>query len=271
MSGTTETKPGGGTESAARVADVLLLFLGRSDTLGVTAISRELGLAKAVVHRILTSLASRELIAADEATRGYRLGPAAVALGARAFRDSDLRHAARPVLRRLRDETLETSTLSQRAGDSRVYLDQYESPREIKMRVEIGRAFPLHAGSSGRAILAFLSDEEREAILTGRLARLTPDTVVDPERLRVILARIVREGVAFSQGERQPGAASVAAPVFDVDGEVCGAISVCGPIDRFGPREIAGHTAAVGAAAEEISRALGRRSPRADGTGGNGP
>ena len=64
-----------GTETAARVADVLLLFAGGPQYLGVSAISRELGLSKAVVHRILQSLVSREMLRTDPGVPGYRLGP----------------------------------------------------------------------------------------------------------------------------------------------------------------------------------------------------
>lgn len=126
-----------GTEAAARVADVLLLFTGGPRYLGVSAISRELDLSKAVVYRILQSLVSREMLATDPGVAGYRLGPAAVALGASALRRFDARVAATPVLRRLREETGETTTLSGLVGDERVYLDQFESPREIKMTVEL--------------------------------------------------------------------------------------------------------------------------------------
>ena len=79
-----------GTEASARVADVLLQFLGGSPSLGVSAIARELGLSKAVVHRILRSLVDRRLLEVDPETRAYGLGPAAVALGARALRDAKL-------------------------------------------------------------------------------------------------------------------------------------------------------------------------------------
>lgn len=250
-----------GTEAAARVADVLLLFTDGPPSLGVSSISRELGLAKAVVHRILRSLASRKILVTDPGTRTYRLGPAAAALGARALRDSTLRSAAAQVLRRLREETSETTTLSELVGDARVYLDQFESRQEIKMTVEIGRRFPLHAGASSKAILAFLPADRRERVLSGRLASLTAATVSDPARLRTDLADIARRGAAVSRGERQVGAASVAAPVFGVDGDVVGAISVCGPVDRFGDVACARYLRAVRAAAAEISAALGWPGP----------
>lgn len=251
---------GGGTEAAARVADILLLFTTGPEVLGVSEVSRQLGLSKAVVHRILRSLASRDVVVADRGARGYTLGSAAVTMGARALRDSTLRSAARPVLRKLRDTTGETTTLSELVGTARVYLDQFESPQEIKMMVEIGRRFPLHAGASSKVILAFLSRASCDAILSRPLQALTPNTVTDPERLRPELAEITRVGIAVSGGERQRGAGSVAAPVFGVDG-VVGAISVCGPVHRFDDDTCCSYTSLVRAAAREISARLGGQGP----------
>lgn len=238
------------------MADVLLLFTTGPETLGVSEIGRRLGLSKAVVHRIMQSLASREVVTVDREARGYGLGPAAVALGARALRNSTLREAALPVLRDLREATSETTTLSELVGDTRVYLDQFESQQEIKMRVELGRGFPLHAGASSKIILAFLPPARREAILSRPLETMTPHTVTDRAQLREQLTEIARAGVAVSGGERQAGAGSVAAPVFGVDG-VVGAISVCGPVHRFDEGTCRSYTPLVRDAAREISRRLG--------------
>jgi IclR family acetate operon transcriptional repressor len=246
-----------GTEAADRVADVLALFTTGPASLGVSEIARELDLSKAVVHRILQSLLSRSFIAADTRTRGYRLGPAAWAVGARALRDFDLRDSARPVLRRLRDETRETTTVSALLQGSRVYLDQYVSPQEIKMTVEPGRPHPLHAGASSRAILAFLPEEAWDAVIEAGLPRLTPATIDDPRVLRRRLLEVRTRGYATSRGERQHGAGSVAVPVFSMDGEVVGAISACGPVARFDRAAIERYVPLVTAAAAEISRALG--------------
>lgn len=246
-----------GTEAADRVADVLALFTTGPAPLGVSEIARELDLSKAVVHRILQSLTSRFFVAADTRTRGYRLGPAALAVGARALRDFDLRSVARPVLRRLRDQTRETTTMSALLQGSRVYLDQYESPQEIKMTVELGRPHPLHAGASSRAMLAFLPEEAWDAVIAAGLPRLTPATIDEPRTLRRRLLEVRAHGYATSRGERQHGAASVAAPVFGLDGEVVGAISVCGPVARFDRAAIERYVPLVTAAVAEISHALG--------------
>ena len=108
-----------GTESAGRVADVLLLLASGPPCLGVTEIARELDLSKAVVHRILRSLASRQLVRADGGA--YGLGVAAAAMGARALRDLDLRTVALPVLRRLQAQTNETTTVWRLTDDPMAY------------------------------------------------------------------------------------------------------------------------------------------------------
>ena len=259
MVATTETASGSGTESAARVADVLLAFVDGPTVRGVTALANELGLAKAVVHRILRTLVERNLVVPVAFPSGYRLGPAAAAIGARALRECDLRVVALPVLRRLQAQTGETTTVSALAGAARVYLDQVTSDREIKMTVEVGRRFPLYAGSSSTSMLAFLPPAQQDAVVDGELERLTPLTVVDRAALRARLEQVRRDGFAHSDGERQHGAGSLAAPVFGVDGQVVGALSVCGPVDRVDDAARTRFSPLLLAAAEEVSRALGWR------------
>lgn len=259
MAATTVMAPVSGTESAARVADVLLAFVEGPAVRGVTGLARELGLAKAVVHRILRTLVERDLVVPVAVSRGYRLGPAAAAIGARALRESDLRVLALPVLHRLQAQTGETTTVSALVGTARVYLDQVTSEREIKMTVEVGRRFPLHAGSSSTIMLAFLPTAQQDAVVNSQLERLTPLTVVDSAALRARLEQVRCSGFAHSDGERQHGAGSLAAPVFGVDGQVLGALSVCGPVDRVDDAARTRFLPLLLAAADEVSRALGWR------------
>lgn len=252
----TEATPRSGTEAATRVADVLLLFASGPSELGVSEISRRLEMSKTVVHRILQSLASRGLVTYKASSRNYVLGSAAAALGARALRDLDLRQAALPVLRRLQRETGETTTLSELVGTARIYLDQIPSLKEIKMTVEVGRPFPLHAGASSKAILAFAPPELREFVLEDALPALTPLTLTDRVALELDLSRIEEGCTAVSLGERQHGAGSVAAPVIGFDGYAVGSISVCGPVDRFDEETVERMRPLVLRSAREISRAL---------------
>ena len=212
------------------MADVLLLFSRSDEPLGVSQIGRELALSKAVVHRILRSLASRSLIQPVPRGVGYVLGPAAAGLSIRAWSQLDVRSVASPVLRRLRDRTRETTTLSVLVGDQRVYLDQFESPQEVKMVVEIGPRFPLHSGASSRVILAHLPQPFIDSAVR-QLQQLRPD--VDVDAYLADLAVIREQGYGISLNERSTGAASIAAPFFDAAGNVLGSISASGPVFRY--------------------------------------
>lgn len=222
-----------------------------------------------MVHRILRSLAARGMVVPDPSSRRYYLGPAASALGARAFRDSDLRSCALDLLRELREETGETATLTALVPGGRVYLDQVEGTHEIKMTVELGRRFPLHAGSSGKCMLARLPESTREKELAESLPAVTENTVTDARELRVELGEIREQGYARSGGERQADAGSVAAPVFGMAGEVVGAISVCGPRYRVTEEFVEKIAPRVVDTAERISRRLGHRTGPS-GTGSSG-
>lgn len=240
-----------------RAVDVLNAFTETDDpTLGVTELARHLGLSKAVVHRILTSLRGKGLVTVDEVTRRYSLGPAALALGLTYLRHIDVRDQARSVLRDLSELTNETATLSIRRGDDRFYIDQVTPPREVRMTVQLGHAYPLHAGASSKAFLARLSEAELSRYLSRRLERLTAITVTDPDSLRSELSDIRDRGYAVSYGERQEGAGSIAAPVFDHEGRVAAVVSVCGPVERF-RREVEEIAPVLLAATERLSRKLG--------------
>lgn len=218
-----------------RAADVLNHFADSgAPTLGITEIADALGMSKAAVHRILASLRSRGFIELDESSRRYSLGVGAMKLGLAYLDRIELRRVAHPELVGLSERTAETATLSVRSGWTRFYVDQVTPQREVIMSVTLGRPYPLHAGGSSKAFLAFLAPDEIDAYLAQPdLAVLTPGTVTDRGRLRQELSQVRERGWAQSFAERQSGAASVAAPVFDHRGRAVGVVSVCGPVERF--------------------------------------
>lgn len=250
------SEPAAGTLSAGRVADVLLAVADAGAPVGVSELARQLDLSKAVVHRILRSLVDRELVVPAPERGAYALGGGALRLGARALGSFDLRVAALPALRELQALTGETTTVSALVGRSRIYLDQVVSGKEIRMTVELGTAFPLHAGGSGKAILAFASEQLVASVLAEPLVALTPATITDRRALERELALIRGDGVAVSRGEREGGAASVAAPVLGLDGTAIGSISVCGPRERFDAEVLAGLAPPVRAAARSVLAAV---------------
>ena len=176
-------------------------------------------------------------------------------MGNNAWSQSDFRTVAGPVLRALRDKTRETATLSVLSSHSRIYLDQYESPQEIKMIVEIGVRHPLHSGASSRAILAYLPEAYVDEAVA-QLEALHPG--FDEAGYRHKLDKVRKDGYAVSQNERNTGAASIAAAFFDKAGNVLGSISSCGPVSRYSSTDLDEHAEKVATAALRITDLLSR-------------
>ncbi len=221
--------------TVVRAVDLLMYFKDApTRDLGVSEIADGLGMSKAATHRMLASLRVRGLIELDETTRRYTLGIGIMQLGLAYMDQIDIRRMAHPELVRLSNRTNETATLSVRVDQRRrIYVDEVVPRREVIMSVSLGIPYPLHAGGSSKAFLAFYTEEEVDRYLDSALEAVTDGTITDTAALLKEL-RLVRErGWARSIGERRSGAASVAAPVFDHNGKVAAVISVCGPKERF--------------------------------------
>jgi DNA-binding IclR family transcriptional regulator len=245
-------------ESAERVSRVLLAFTNGSPVLGVSEIARSLEMPKSAVHRALTSLCHVGLVRQDPKSAKYRLGPRAMEVGFAALDHGDVGAAALPLMRRMTDETGETTTLSLFAGHDRFYAAQVESPHDVRMMVEVGLRCPLYAGASGRAILAALEPAAlEEYLLSASLARLTDATIVDTSELRAALDVVRAQRYAVSRGERDPWAAAVAAAFHDRNGRVLGSLSICGPLARFSQELVAIYGPTVAGAAAQLSLTLG--------------
>jgi DNA-binding IclR family transcriptional regulator len=140
-----------------------------------------------------------------------------------------------------------------RSGDERLCIDVVESESELRTIVPVGALLPLTAGSAGKVIMAWAPDQER---LLG-LVRPFTDRTPGVDRLRQQLGAAHRRGWAESSGEREPGVASVSAPVFGAAGSVLGAVSASGPAQRLGPRPGRQYAPAVVTAARFIEVAVG--------------
>jgi DNA-binding IclR family transcriptional regulator len=209
-----------------------------------TDIATTTGLSRSTAHRLILGLEHHGFLVHAGGV-GYGLGPRLLALASTAARDLPVRELAHPALERLARSTGESAQLYVRDGNRRVCIDAVESERELRTIVEVGAALPLDKGSAGKIFLAWGTDRDRE-----RLAR-------DTGRLPAQVATARRRGWADSVAEREPGVASVSAPVFGPDGTLLAAVSVSGPASRLGRLRAKRYAPAVRDAAREIERALG--------------
>ncbi len=226
--------------------------------LGVTELSKKVGWHKSTVHRILVTLEDERLVAQDKVTQKYRLGIKLFELGSLVQEQVEIRKLALPAMKRLAQETEESIDLNIISSGKRVSIEKIESTHDIRRIIQLGERLPLYCGGSGKALLAFLPEEEIDKILQQeRLIPFTSHTITDPFKLKEHLKEIKKLGYATSFEERIPGSASVAAPIFNFKGKVVASLSISGPISRFTHEKLPKLIALVKDTTRDISFSLG--------------
>ena len=250
------TPQAGGVQSLERALDILEV-LGRSDgELGISEIGLSVGLANGTVHRLLSTLARRGYARQVSDSRKYTLGPRAITL-ASSSRER-LGPLARPFLQELMEVSRESANLATLDRNSVVYIEQVPAPRMVRMFTEPGNRVPPHASGTGKVLLAFQPPEVVKAVLVrSGLARFTPHTITDMDRLLEELGRIREQGYATDAEEIEEGVGCVAAPVFGAGGRVVAAISVSGPAGRLDGERLEGIIPEIKRIAADLSRSLG--------------
>jgi len=251
-----------GTQAVLRAMSVLKAVAEHGREARLSDLAREVGLNKTTVFRLLSALESTEMVERTASGHAYRLGPELLRLSSRAFDKSGLQSAARPTLRALATETRETITLEVLVGDEVLILDETTGGHVIGAMPSLGTRWPAHATSTGKVLLAGLSNAELETRLLRRLASCTPRTITDSAALRREIDRVRANGYATAAEELEVGFVAVAAPIRSVDGDVVAAIGVGGPKGRFSSAIVGEIAEKLPPAADEVSERLGWRAGR---------
>lgn len=222
-----------------------------------TDIVDEAGLAKATVHRILSTLVDEQFITGDS-QRGYQPGSRFLGIAGRAISRLDISSIAEPIVDALVREVDCTVHVGVENGYEMVYVMRRDSSKPYRMASRVGLSIPMHCTGMGKAVLSSWTPEqvERMAAEVGLPAR-TDQTITDVSRLHEELALTRERGYALDLGENEYGTTCVSAPIRDHQGRVRYGISVSSialehpgsSIDQFAPQAIA--------AADAISAALG--------------
>ncbi|HEY0454239.1 IclR family transcriptional regulator [Actinophytocola sp.] len=208
---------------------------------GLAELCTRTGLPRATAHRLAVGLEVHRLLRRGSDGR-WRPGAALAELAGGAV--DPLLDAASSVLPRLRDRTGESVQLYRRDGAQRICISTAEPPSGLRDTVPVGARLPMTAGSGAKVLAAWTDPATQRTLLAD---------AVYGERA---LLEVRRRGWAQSVGEREPGVASVSAPVRDASGAVVAAVSVSGPIDRMGRRPGARWAADLLAAAEALQARL---------------
>ena len=208
-----------------RALNVIELVASSQRGLTVSEIKRKLGLPKSSAHCLINTLATRGYVRRALNGNHYFLGPSISSLPTVNAAELELRTGS---LRLLQEFTLQfglTTIIAVLRGAQAVIIARVKSPHDSSGGEWIGRHVDLHCSALGKALIAYLADEELERLLSGReLTRHTPNTISSLPELKAGLAVVRSQGYALNFEEERSGTRAVAAPIFDKPGSVAAAV-----------------------------------------------
>lgn len=241
-----------------RALAILEALARRGDGMTNSQLSRLLGVPKSSASYILRVMEHRGYLHRDKESGRYSLGLKLLSLSHAVEIGKDLRAVALPVLRQLTARTELTVHLAILDRGEAVYVEKVEGPSFIKMDTWVGRRMQINTTSVGKAQVAYLPAAELEEILQehGLKAR-TPKSITTREKFLKELARVRGQGYAVDDEENSLGVRCLAAPVFDRDRHVAGAVGVSGATSQVTRGRVAKIALLVKEAAKRISQQMG--------------
>ncbi len=219
------------SQSLERGLAILTAFRSGRPLLGISELAREISLTRSTTHRYVATLHALGYLEQDGASKKYRLGPRVLDLGFSAIQSMELRELGAPYLQKLSDETGFTVNMAIADGTEIVYVERCRSARagqrEIDLNLHVGSRMPAYCTSMGKVLLAWLPDDDRDAVLAASdLQRRGPNTFVSRKALLAELGDVRRQGFAINNEELAYGLRSIAAPVRSHDRRVVAAINL---------------------------------------------
>jgi IclR family KDG regulon transcriptional repressor len=245
-------------ESVAKALTILLLFKFNKSEWGVTEISRELGMQKSTVYRLLTTMLEFGFVRKSDDGSAYRLGLSLFELGNVAANSFDFRDTVVAYMRKLAEQCGESVHLGVLSDQEVMSIEAVETRSSLKPTIIVGGRAPLYCTGIGKALLAFLPAEERMAIIkTINFKKFTKQTIIDSKLFEEELELTRKRGYAIDKMEHEIGITCVAAPLFDCNGAVVGSLSISGPSVRLTPERLAKCSELLMTTVGQISRDLG--------------
>jgi DNA-binding IclR family transcriptional regulator len=238
---------------------LLKMFSEEEPELGISMLSKRMGIAKSTVHRLTSALHAEGMLEQNPENGRYRLGIQLFTLGTLVRRRFDVAKQALPFLHVLRERTGETVHLAVLDDINIVYLFNLESDQAIRMRSYIGVRKPAFCTAEGHVLLASCPPDVISRVLKAGLVSRTPKTNTDRQVFLKSLEEVRRDGYAIDDEESEVGMRGIAAPVLDITGNVVAAIGFGGPSQRLTKKTLRAAVPHLLSTAEGISTTLGYR------------
>lgn len=247
-------------QSVERALSILEVLSDYIEGLGVTELSEKVGLHKSTVYRLLSTLIHAGYVVQDMETNKYKITVKLFELGSKKIEGMDLLTASKPYTKRLMEKLNEVVHLVIMDETDIIYIDKVEADNPIRMASTIGKRSPLYCTATGRAMLAYLPEEEVIEIWEkSEIEKKTENTITDFNLFLNHLDQIRKQGYAVDNEEHELGVRCVGAPVFNRFGKVEGAISISGPSNRVTQDMVEDIAKEVIKCAELISKEIGFR------------
>jgi len=239
---------------------ILCALAKEKDGLGVLSLAKKLDLNRSTAHRLVSALMENGFVKQDPTHHRYTLGLKIIELAGELLSRMEVRQIALPYLQELVEMTRETVHLGILDRGEVVFIDKIEGPELVRFFTHIGKRFPAYVTSIGKAITAYLPEDELEEVLKLQsFEARTPNTLTSERTFREHLKRIRSRGYAIDHEENRQTVCCVGAPIFDSDGRVIAAISISGPSFRLTPRKMKELSGPLKSTALKVSRSLGYR------------
>ncbi len=249
-------RPAGAVDRALQVLELI----GTAGSAGITELALELGVHKSTVSRIVSALEARGFVEQVPDGRKYRIGLTVVRLAGSTMATLDMTRCGQDTCDALAAKTGETTNLAVLADAQAINVVEAVGASNVALRTWVGQASPAHATSSGKVLLAGLSEEQLRQTFSGGLARFTDRTIADVDDLVDELRTVGRQGWAMAVEELELGLVAIAAPVRDHTGTIVWALSISGPRYRLDPDDAENLVATVVTAAADLSKLFGYRA-----------
>ena len=228
----------------------------------VTDISRSLHMLPSKVSRLLKTLESEGFFERGPNTGKYRIGPRFLQLGLLYVFNYPLRRIILPHLEHMVQDLGLSTGWGIFKNDRIIVADRFTFGKKSFVS-RVGLNVPLHSSSYGKLFLAYLPSEEQKRLLSLlTFAKRTPATISDPKRMKEEMKLVRKNGYALDQGETVADMTSIAAPIFNSDGEVVAAVSVSAEKVRFTSDVLQRTIKYLTKRAQFISRQIGYDSHR---------
>ncbi len=219
-------------QSVDNALDVLEALCEEGDEVRISRLSEKLGMNKTSVFRLLATFENRGYVEREKGTGKYRLGLSAYEMGQKFLSRMTLLRKARPVMEKLVRECDEAVYLTVRRDSEVLFLDQVDTPQQVKIVSLVGKRYPLEGVAAGKIILANTPIQDADA---GRKpAQGSGEKPLTDKDLQ----KIHQRGACTDRGQLGEGIASLAVPLFVSGGEIAGSLCMVGPEFRMTPEKI---------------------------------